>query len=171
MDRLPPGIRATLTALTADRQAGRQPTLVHHARLLNALGAAAQFEDPELAQTVLWLLSVLNDLYRDNAKTISTTEANLRSDVLKAIDVAPDKQAAMREVHALIRRRLPHVTLATVRNWHRDRQRVSRRGRVDPAVQTRLDLGLPLEAGTTDEARYHWLIARIAKATEPPVTG
>jgi hypothetical protein len=162
---LPPPIRAELEQLTRDRQAGQPATLVHIAHLVNALGKVTQFEDAELTRTVLWLLEPLNDLFRGGTN-LSTTEANLRADALKAIALAPDKKRAMREVHVLLRRRLPHVTFSMVQSWHRDRQRSRGRARTDPAVQTRLDLGLPPEAGDTDEARYRWLIARLRQATE-----
>jgi hypothetical protein len=140
--------------------------------LLNALGESVAYDDEELARTVLWLFALLNDLYRsDRGKLgLTTLEANLRADALKAIDLATDKQKAIREVHALLQRRLKHVTRETVRGWRREQRRHKDQQRSkNPAVQKRLDLGLPPEAGGTDEARYRWLIARIARATEPAV--
>jgi hypothetical protein len=178
-DRMPPRMLAALQSITKDRLAGKEPTLAHYAAVFNEIGAAVSWQDAELAQTVLWLGGRLNDVLleaftapfgtdKPGRSNMSTDELNLRSDILKAIRLAPKKQAAIREIAALVRRKLAHVRVATLTEWHRDQQRKVQRGRPNPALQRRLDLEVPGGASTSDAEKYRLLLTRIRRATEPP---
>lgn len=163
---LPSLIVRALRLVQRELADGEPVQLKHLAWVLDAIGEIVSWEDAGLADTVLRLMTLLNDRMRCG-ENWTTDEVNLKVTTVFAIDNAiaagRREREAIAQLLPVVRRYLADVKDTTIEEWRRELRRQSNRGKVPPGATLRYHGGLPAHAGDTPQARFDWCLERLER--------